>query len=78
MRIISIEAVTLTDEDLLKILQVPANRFRREDATVDLEGNEVCPVCGCCSLVKAKSARRYFPYYMFCRGRCTRERRHAA
>jgi hypothetical protein len=30
------------------------NWFEKEEAAIDIEGNELCPICCCCLLVEAE------------------------
>lgn len=54
LRIISIGYIN--DEDVPGFL--PVARFRIEEALIDPEGNQLCPICACCSLVAAESGPR--------------------
>lgn len=36
------------------ILESDPNWFEKEDAAIDIEGNELCPICCCCLLVEAE------------------------
>ena len=70
-----IESISYIDTDDIPWV-VPANRFRTEDALTDPEGNQLCPVFGCCSLRKARMMPAYGPYYLVCPSGCTRKLRH--
>jgi len=36
------------------IFESDPNWFEKEEAAIDIEGNELCPICGCCLLVEAE------------------------
>ncbi len=36
------------------IFESDPNWFEKEDAAIDIEGNELCPICCCCLLVEAE------------------------
>ena len=65
------------------------NYFTKDDAAIDFEGNEVCPICGCCSLVTAEVVASIFAqaaaimgagtppeYRLVCEGGCSKTQRH--
>ena len=36
------------------IFESDPNWFEKEEAAIDIEGNELCPICCCCLLVEAE------------------------
>lgn len=65
-----------------------AEYFEKEEAAIDANGEELCPVCGCCSLVEAEVVPSIFAQLeqiksgkppdkrLVCNGGCVRDRRH--
>ncbi len=67
----------------------PSNYFTKEETATDIDGDEMCPVCGCCSLVEAvvvpgsifEQAEQILSgaspdKRLVCAGGCTKDQRH--
>jgi hypothetical protein len=72
------------------IHEFDSDYFEKEETAIYIDGEEVCPVCGCCSLVEADvvpgsifdQANQILSgkspdKRLVCAGGCTRERRHS-
>jgi hypothetical protein len=72
------------------ILETSPDWFAPPEAVTDFEGNELCPVCGCCSLVAAEVmshsifaqaeailAGKPPEHRLVCEGGCEKTKRHA-
>ena len=65
------------------------NHFDKDEAAIDIDGEELCPICGCCSLVKADVVHDIFTEAdlwrsgkerekrLVCAGGCTKDQRHS-
>ena len=71
------------------IFESDPNHFEKEETAADMEGEEMCPVCGCCTLVEAEVipgsifaqaeqvlAGKSPDKRLVCAGGCTRDQRH--